>query len=79
VANHLIELGHRVVAFAGGPTHSIDSKHRLIGLREGLANRNIELQPRADFFLWQLGGGRRCAIRANLLRARSRRDRRGSG
>src|ERR1051325_5386183 len=30
VANHLVELGHRVVAFAGGPTHSLDPKHRLI-------------------------------------------------
>jgi DNA-binding LacI/PurR family transcriptional regulator len=26
VAHHLVELGHRSIAFAGGPQHS-DSKH----------------------------------------------------
>jgi LacI family transcriptional regulator len=46
VAQHLVELGHTAIAFAGGPVHSIDSKHRLIGLREGLARFGVEL--RAD-------------------------------
>jgi len=63
VATHLIELGHRVVAFAGGPAHSIDSKHRLIGLREGLANRDIELQPELIFSCgsWEADAGSRFA------------------
>ncbi len=43
VANHLANLGHRAIAFAGGPKHSIDSKHRLRGLRDGLAYRGIRL------------------------------------
>ncbi len=43
VAAHLIELGHRAVGFVGGPAHSIDSKHRLRGLREGLEAAGIAL------------------------------------
>jgi LacI family transcriptional regulator len=43
VANHLANLGHTAVAFAGGPKHSIDSKHRLRGLRDGLAYRSVRL------------------------------------
>ena len=63
VANHLIELGHRMVAFAGGPAHSLDSKHRLIGLREGLANRDIALQSELIFSCgsWEADAGARFA------------------
>lgn len=42
-AVHLASLGHRRIAFAGGPVHSIDSKHRLRGLRDELARRGIPL------------------------------------
>jgi LacI family transcriptional regulator len=42
---HLAALGHRRIAFAAGPPHSIDSKHRLRGLRDELARRGIELGP----------------------------------
>lgn len=28
-ADHLADLGHRKIGFAGGPAHSLDSKHRL--------------------------------------------------
>ncbi len=45
VATHLFELGHRHVAFAGGPAHSIDSKHRLLGLRDGLRAHGLSLNP----------------------------------
>jgi LacI family transcriptional regulator len=45
VADHLCRLGHTCVAFAGGPQHSIDSKHRLRGLRDGLARSQILLEP----------------------------------
>ncbi len=44
-AHHLADLGHRAVAFAGGPPRSIDSMHRLKGLRAGLAERGIRLDP----------------------------------
>ena len=63
VADHLVDLGHRVVAFAGGPAHSIDSKHRLAGLREGLAARGVEL-PRELVFScdsWEAETGGRFA------------------
>jgi len=43
VANHLADLGHRVIAFAGGPRHSIDSQHRERGLREALEKRGIRI------------------------------------
>jgi LacI family transcriptional regulator len=43
VATHLCELGHKHVAFAGGPSHSIDSKHRLLGLRDGLRAQGLNL------------------------------------
>ncbi len=49
VAEHLVELGHRHVAFAGGPQHSLDSKHRLRGLTEGLARHGIRLDKKAIF------------------------------
>jgi DNA-binding LacI/PurR family transcriptional regulator len=50
VASHLAGLGHRRIAFVGGPQHSIDSKHRLRGLRDELARRGIALDPDAIFF-----------------------------
>lgn len=48
-AEHLADLGHTRIAFAGGPAHSIDSKHRLRGLREGLAGRKLRLDPSMVF------------------------------
>lgn len=49
VANYLVQLGHTRIAFAGGPQHSIDSKHRLQGLREGLQKHGIALPARQIF------------------------------
>lgn len=49
VAAHLAALGHTRIAFAGGPEHSIDSKHRLRGLRDGLARHGIRLRPNDVF------------------------------
>ena len=46
---HLAALGHRRIAYAGGPQHSIDSKHRLRGLRDELLRRGIKLDPEAIF------------------------------
>jgi len=45
VGAHLAALGHTRVGFAGGPEHSIDSKHRLRGLRDELARRGIQIDP----------------------------------
>ncbi len=49
LANHLADLGHTRIAFAGGPDHAIDSRHRLRGLRDGLARRRIRLDPALVF------------------------------
>jgi LacI family transcriptional regulator len=49
VAAHLAGLGHRRIGFAAGPEHSIDSKHRLRGLRDELARRGIQLEPKNVF------------------------------
>jgi LacI family transcriptional regulator len=43
IADHLVGLGHTRIAFVGGPAHSIDSKHRLRGVREGLARHKLRL------------------------------------
>ena len=63
VARHLVDLGHEVVAFAGGPAHSIDSKHRLIGLREGLAQHGFDLPVDLIFSCgsWEAEAGTRFA------------------
>jgi LacI family transcriptional regulator len=47
VAAHLADLGHRAIGYAGGPRHSVDSQHRLRGLREELARRGTPLMAKA--------------------------------
>jgi LacI family transcriptional regulator len=58
-ADHLVDLGHVRIAFAAGPAHSIDSRHRLRGVREGLARRKLRLDPALVFTVgsWQLEAG----------------------
>jgi len=41
---HLAELGHTRVAFAGGPHVSVESRHRLQGLREELGKRGVRMR-----------------------------------
>lgn len=50
VAQHLAELGHRRIAFAGGPRESLDSRQRLQGLEEGLAEHGVTLPAERVFF-----------------------------
>ncbi len=45
IANHLADLGHQRIAFEGGAPH-LDLKDRLRGLRSGLAERGISLDPK---------------------------------
>jgi LacI family transcriptional regulator len=45
VAQHVAQLGHRLVAFAGGPKESLDTRQRLQGLEEGLREHGISLMP----------------------------------
>lgn len=49
VAQHLAELGHRRVAFAGGPEESLDTRQRLQGLRDGLSEHRIQI---AEADIW---------------------------
>ena len=49
VAHHLADLGHCDIAFAGGRAGSLDSIHRLKGLRDGLDERGIRLNPKHVF------------------------------
>jgi DNA-binding LacI/PurR family transcriptional regulator len=48
---HLAELGHTRVAFAGGPRVSVESRHRLQGLREELGKHGIRMRERDICFL----------------------------
>ena len=41
---HLADLGHTRVAFAGGPSVSVESRHRLQGLRDELGKRGIRMR-----------------------------------
>jgi DNA-binding LacI/PurR family transcriptional regulator len=59
VASHLIGLGHSTVAFAAGPQHSIDSKHRLQGLRTELSRQGSPMIARHVFSCdsWEADAG----------------------
>jgi LacI family transcriptional regulator len=50
LVHSLAELGHRKVAFAGGPRESIDSRDRLRGLRTALAKRGVTVEGDAVWF-----------------------------
>jgi DNA-binding LacI/PurR family transcriptional regulator len=41
VAEHLLDLGHRRIAFGGGPSESLDTRERLRGLTEALNEHDI--------------------------------------
>ena len=49
VADLLVDLGHRRIAFAGGPDYSIDSKNRLLGLKDRLEHLGVPLDPNLIF------------------------------
>jgi LacI family transcriptional regulator len=59
VAEHLVKLGHREVAFVGGPIDSLDTRHRLQGLEDGLREHGISLAPErvwfAPTYAWEMG------------------------
>jgi LacI family transcriptional regulator len=50
VAEHLVGLGHRKFAFAGGPKESIDTRDRHRGLSQALADQKIELSEKRVWF-----------------------------
>ena len=50
IADHLLELGHRRIAFVGGPSESHDSRERAEGLERGLAEQRVRLSPGNKWF-----------------------------
>ncbi len=49
-AGHLIELGHRHLAFAGGPEQSVDTRMRQMGVAERCQESGIELASEDVWF-----------------------------
>ena len=45
VGGHLYQLGHRRIAFIGGPKESLDSQQRFEGLERGLSAHKVKLLP----------------------------------
>lgn len=50
IAEHLYELGHRRIAYLGGPEDSLDSRQRARGLEEGLALRRLKIAAQLLIF-----------------------------
>lgn len=43
--HHLVQLGHRRIAFVAGPENNADAGERLLGYRRALAEANIDIDP----------------------------------
>ncbi len=69
VAHHLAKLGHRRVAFAGGPEHSVDTRQRLIGLRDGLEERGLRLDPKRISFCTSYESDAGCQFANEILKS----------
>jgi DNA-binding LacI/PurR family transcriptional regulator len=51
IADHLYELGHRRIAYVGGPEYSLDSRERGEGLELALAKYKLKLVPGHTTFM----------------------------
>jgi len=69
---HLAELGHSRVAFAGGPRASVESRHRLQGLREELARRGVQVRDEDVCFCSSYEAEEGAAFARAFLRERTR-------
>jgi LacI family transcriptional regulator len=69
---HLADLGHRWIGFAGGPRASVESGHRLRGLRAELAARGIELRDDDVCFCASYEAEDGAAVARSLLGRRRR-------
>ena len=69
---HLAELGHTRVAFAGGPRASVESRHRLQGLREELGKRGIRMREEDVCFCASYEAEEGAAFAATFLRQPTR-------
>lgn len=51
IVDHLYQLGHRRIAFVGGPETSLDARHRCKGLEQGLASYKLKLASGHRLFM----------------------------
>ena len=68
VAHHLANLGHKRIAFAGGPEHSVDTKQRLAGLRDGLEERGIRLDMKRVSYCASYEADAGCQFASEVLK-----------
>jgi LacI family transcriptional regulator len=68
VAHHLANLGHKRIAFAGGPEHSVDTKQRLAGLRDGLEERGIRLDVKRVSYCASYEADAGCQFASEVLK-----------
>ncbi len=68
VAHHLANLGHKRIAFAGGPEHSVDTRQRLTGLRECLEERGLRLDPKRVTFCASYEADAGCQFANEILK-----------
>lgn len=66
---HLLNLGHRRIAHLGGPASTFDHSLRLAGIKEGLQEAGLELDPR---FLVETNWSRDSAYKATQCLLASR-------
>jgi LacI family transcriptional regulator len=69
---HLAELGHTRVAFAGGPRVSVESRHRLRGLREALAQQGVRMREQDVRFCASYEAEEGAAFAETFLRSSTR-------
>jgi LacI family transcriptional regulator len=69
---HLAELGHRRVAFAGGPSVSVESRHRLQGLRDELEQHGVRIRKEDVCFCRSYDAEEGAAYAETFLRQRTR-------
>src|SRR6185436_16370422 len=69
---HLAELGHTRVAFAGGPSASVESRHRLQGLRDELGTRGLQMRKEDVCFCDSYDAEQGAAYAETFLRQRRR-------
>ena len=72
LADHLVSLGHRRIGYAGGPKASVESRHRLQGLREECAARGVPLRDDDVTFCASYEAEEGAAFAREFLRRRAR-------
>ncbi len=78
VADHLADLGHVRIAFAGGPAHSVDSKRRRAGFDGAAGQPGHSSGSRRGLFLRELEHRGGVVVRARVLFRAAGRHRRGA-